>query len=269
MATNDDLDDFFKKKDRKGHKNKKQTGILTNNEELLKQLVIVTSATTAFKENADIDEDDEDYGTTNDAVVGSGLADEQQIKQPSRHKSKTSDDTTNSKTSNGQVSSNLWDSTSAGVSGGGQQQDDWEEFIGDNSKYEQIRSKLGHTTNDYDDNDDFYDDHDDNNGNRNSNTNETNSTNDYSKDKPVWKISEIKQSNETQVPQVEDKVEETPIAKPAPSTGAYRPPQLRGSTTAGSVTVVSGINQRTNKKKEPNLASTDEFPTLGATVNKK
>lgn len=270
MATNDDLDDFFKKKDRKGHKNKKQTGILTNNEELLKQLVIVTSATTAFKENADIDEDDEDYGTTNDAVVGSGLADEQQIKQPSRHKSKTSDDTTNSKTSNGQVSSNLWDSTSAGVGGGGgQQQDDWEEFIGDNSKYEQIRSKLGHTTNDYDDNDDFYDDHDDNNGNRNSNTNETNSTNDYSKDKPVWKISEIKQSNETQVPQVEDKVEETPIVKPAPSTGAYRPPQLRGSTTAGSVTVVSGINQRTNKKKEPNLASTDEFPTLGATVNKK
>jgi hypothetical protein len=39
MATkNDDLDDFFKKKDRKGNKNKKQTGLLTNNEELLKQL---------------------------------------------------------------------------------------------------------------------------------------------------------------------------------------------------------------------------------------
>jgi hypothetical protein len=35
MATNDDLDDFFKKKDRKG---KKQTGLLTNNEELHKQL---------------------------------------------------------------------------------------------------------------------------------------------------------------------------------------------------------------------------------------
>jgi hypothetical protein len=38
MATNDDLDDFFKKKDRKGNKHKKQTGLLTNNEELLKQL---------------------------------------------------------------------------------------------------------------------------------------------------------------------------------------------------------------------------------------
>ncbi len=39
MATNNDgLDDFFKKKDRKGNKHKKQTGLLTNNEELLKQL---------------------------------------------------------------------------------------------------------------------------------------------------------------------------------------------------------------------------------------
>jgi hypothetical protein len=38
MATNDGLDDFFKKKDRKGNKHKKQPGILTNNEELLKQL---------------------------------------------------------------------------------------------------------------------------------------------------------------------------------------------------------------------------------------
>jgi len=38
MATNDGLDDFFKKKDRKGNKHKKQAGILTNNEELLKQL---------------------------------------------------------------------------------------------------------------------------------------------------------------------------------------------------------------------------------------
>lgn len=38
MATNDSLDDFFKKKDRKVNKQKKQPGILTNNEELLKQL---------------------------------------------------------------------------------------------------------------------------------------------------------------------------------------------------------------------------------------
>ena len=38
MTTNDDLDDFFKKKDRKTHKHKKQTGLLSNNEELLKQL---------------------------------------------------------------------------------------------------------------------------------------------------------------------------------------------------------------------------------------
>jgi hypothetical protein len=38
MASNDDLDSFFKKKDRKTNKTKKQTGLLTNNEELLKQL---------------------------------------------------------------------------------------------------------------------------------------------------------------------------------------------------------------------------------------
>lgn len=38
MTNNDDLDDFFKKKDRKTHKHKKQTGLLSNNEELLKQL---------------------------------------------------------------------------------------------------------------------------------------------------------------------------------------------------------------------------------------
>jgi hypothetical protein len=38
MAANDDLDDFFKKKDRKGNKHKKQPPLLTKNEELLKQL---------------------------------------------------------------------------------------------------------------------------------------------------------------------------------------------------------------------------------------
>jgi hypothetical protein len=38
MASNDDLDDFFKRKDRKGSKHKKPAGLLTNNEELLKQL---------------------------------------------------------------------------------------------------------------------------------------------------------------------------------------------------------------------------------------
>ena len=38
MAASNDLDDFFKKKDRKINKSKKPTGLLTNNEELLKQL---------------------------------------------------------------------------------------------------------------------------------------------------------------------------------------------------------------------------------------
>ena len=38
MAANNDLDDFFKKKDRKINKAKKPTGLLTNNKELLKQL---------------------------------------------------------------------------------------------------------------------------------------------------------------------------------------------------------------------------------------
>lgn len=266
MATNNDLDDFFKKKDRKGHKHKKQTGLLTNNEELLKQLVIVTSATTIFKENPDFDEDEDEYQINNGAIIGSGLVvDEQQFKQPIHHKSKISDEI-NSKNTNGQSLNLEISSTNT------QQQDEWEEFIDDNSKYEQIRSKLARKTNNYNDNDEYYDDHDDNDDNTNANGNEINSTSDLSKDKPVWKTSEIKQSNE---PQVEDKVDEpTPVSKPTPapappsSTSAYRPPQLRGSTT-GSVTVISGINQRTNKKKEPNLASTDEFPTLGATVSKK
>jgi hypothetical protein len=68
------------------------------------------------------------------------------------------------------------------------------------------------------------------------------------------------QETEIVVPIVEE-------AKPSTtSTGVYRPPQMRSGS---SVIIVSGGNQRVSKKKEPNLASTDEFPTLGSTVNKK
>lgn len=69
-----------------------------------------------------------------------------------------------------------------------------------------------------------------------------------------------------------EKPEEPPtLVTPKPATtGAYVPPARRGVGTGSSVTVVSGGNPtRPSKKKEPNFASIDEFPTLGATANKK
>jgi hypothetical protein len=256
MATNDDLDDFFKKKDRKGNKHKKQPGLLTNNEELLKQLVIVTSATSAFKENMDFDDDEDELHIHEESVIGTVFPEETPKHPTSHHKSKISDD---NKHFNGQQP-NLPEST------GQAQQDEWEEFIDPDAKYKELRLKFSRENND-DDNDEEYGD-DEHNPNHNEENNEKNLDREQQKDKPVWKMNQVKQEIETIVPNVEEKIEEPPPKPAATSTGGvYRPPQMRSGGSA--VTVISGVSQRPTKKKELNVASTDEFPTLGSAVNKK
>jgi hypothetical protein len=272
MTTNDDLDDFFKKKDRKANKHKKQTGLLTNNEELHKQLVSVTTATLAFKEHMEFDdEDDEHQPNNNDDIVGTTHT-EDTHKNPTSHKKKYPDE---NKTINNGQQLNLTEQTAGQPQQQQQQQqqqqDEWEDYTDPNSKYEQLRLKFTHGNNDDNNDDEYYDD-DENNPNNNNDNNERNIDREQIKDKPVWNINQIKQQQiETNI---EEKIEEsTPIpqAKPSVSVGAYRPPQLRGSSSGGtgSITVVSGVSQRSTKKEKPNIASTDEFPTLGSAVHKK
>ncbi|CAF3593120.1 unnamed protein product [Rotaria sp. Silwood1] len=297
MATNDDLDDFFKKKDRKGNKHKKPTGILTNNEELLKQLVIVTSATSAFKENMDFDEEDEDIGNNNQNRrqlndESNGIINVYEDNHTIVNKNRPYSTSVNTKNKNStkltvQDNHNNINEQQTGIG----QQDEWEEFENSNPKYDQLRLKFVRGTNDHnngdeDEDDDYYGDgHNTNNHglNTDENINNTGGDNDeqssrnnnrrreQQKDKPVWKLDQVKQTepipiNETVDSKV-DKVVELP-SKPATTTtsGAYRPPQLRNNS---SVTIVSGFNQRPSKKEQPNLASTEEFPSLGAAVNKK
>jgi len=161
---------------------------------------------------------------------------------------------------------------------GVEQQDEWEEF--EDSKYDQIRLKFSRNTNDDDEyyDDDDYDENnhhtnlDDNTNNINNGGNDDESSRNnrrQQKDKPVWKLDQVKQIETNDLPI--EKVEEVQVQpQPAPpksaTTAAYRPPQLRGNS---SVTIVSGIHHRISKKEKPNLASTEEFPTLGAAVNKK
>ncbi|CAF3308854.1 unnamed protein product [Rotaria socialis] len=251
MATNDDLDDFFKKKDRKGHKNKKQSGLLTNNQELLKQLEIVTSATSAFKENLYLDEDDEELQKNDEPVLVASLTEEIRKNPIKSNKNKIPD---NTKTLHEQEIINSEDG----------QQDEWEDFESSAIKYEQLRLKFAAGNND---NDDEYDD-DENNHNDNDHNNDTASDRNQQKDKPAWSIDQKNQEKETNVPVIAEKiVEDRPAPVKPTAAGAYRPPALRGNSS--SVTVVSGNPQRVAKKKEPNLASTDEFPTLGSAVHKK
>jgi hypothetical protein len=166
---------------------------------------------------------------------------------------------------------------------GVEQQDEWEEFEGANSKYEQLRLKFSRGTNDQnnggedDDNDEYYDDANNHNANNDDNTNNiggdeeqllrNNRRREQLKDKPVWKIDQAKQTES--IP-VNDSVDSSTKKVEEPSTtksDVYRPPHSRGSS---SVTIVSGVQQRPSKKEKPNLASTEEFPTLGtANVNKK
>lgn len=164
--------------------------------------------------------------------------------------------------------------------GGNGQEGEWEEFENSNSKYDQLRLKLSRAINEDDENNDDEDYYDENNqytnhvdnpdnvdGEENSEqTLRNNRRREQLKDKPVWKLDQVKQVETNDLPT--EKIIEEPqptVTKPATS-GAYRPPQLRGNS---SVTVVSSTTQRVSKKEKPNLASTEEFPTLGAAVNKK
>jgi len=212
----------------------------------------------------EFDDDDDEQQIHNEPLVGIGFTEDTQKHPTQHHKTKISDD---NKYLNGQPT-NI--SEAGGQQQQQQQQDEWEEFVGSDSQYEQLRSKFlrGNNNND-DDNEDEYYDGDENNPNTNDNNIERNIDREQQKDKPVWKIDQVKQQTEATVPNVEEKIEE-PAPPPKPSTttsGVYRPPQLRSGGAA--VTVVSGVSQRPTKKKEPNLASTDEFPTLGSTINKK
>ncbi|UJR37328.1 hypothetical protein I4U23_030036 [Adineta vaga] len=290
MATNNDLDDFFKKKDRKVNKNKKQTGLLTNNEELLKQLVIVTSATSAFKENLDFDDDDDEETVTNNhnrhhhIDATNGVLENKEISHPVMNKSQSNSTSTNSKTKN-TTKLSVQDINNEQQTGVGQQ-DEWEEFEDSNSKYQQLRLKISRATHEQnngdedDDNDDYYDDGHNHDGNTDENLagedgdqpSRNNRRREQQKDKPAWKIDQVKiaeplaTTNDT-TDSPSEKIEE-PVAQPKPATSssAYRPPALRNNS---SVTVVGHINQRPSKKEKPNLASTEEFPSLGAAVNKK
>ncbi|CAF0967431.1 unnamed protein product [Adineta ricciae] len=258
MASDNDLDNFFKKKDRKTNKHKKQAGLLTNNEELFKQLVIVTEATTLFKETMDLDDDTLDQQVLNeDITVGTGYTED----APKHHKTKLPD---TNKHSYEQKSTAVSKTTDGQQHQQQQQQDEWEEFEASKSKIEELRLKIngGRDADESDKDDDDYDE-----DNPNNNDNDAAANREKQKDRPVWRINDTKVEERQQQhpePVVEQKVEEP---KPAqPSTGAYRPPQLRGGS---SVTVVGGVNSRVTKKKEPNLASADEFPTLKSTANKK
>lgn len=174
---------------------------------------------------------------------------------------------------------------------GNGQQDEWEEFENSNPKYDQLRLKFLRGTNDQigsgddedDHDDDDYDDgHNTNNHGLNSNdhTNNIGGDNDeqssrnnrrreQQKDKPVWKLDQVKQTEPTENIETEnalkDKVVEVQPPKSATSD-VYRPPQLRGNS---SVTIVSGVNPRMSKKEKPNIASTEDFPSLGAALNRK
>jgi hypothetical protein len=200
----------------------------------------------------DFEDDEDEHQTVAEAVVGTGHTENI---HPVHNKTKIQD--------NNHLNEQPINTTPGG--GAGQQPDEWEEFEDPNSKYEQLRLKLSRGNNEDNDEDEYYED-ENNPINNDDNNNNMTGDRDQQKDKPVWKVNQVKQT-ETVAPIVEERTEEPP---PPPiqkaSTGAYRPPQLRSGS---SVTIVSGGNQKVSKKKEPNLASTDEFPTLGSTVNKK
>lgn len=255
MANADPLDDFFKKIDRKGNKHKKQATLLTNNEELHKQLVIVTSATTAFKENMDLDEEDEEYG--NQLIEPSNEIihpiDNNQGIAAANNKSKT----TNKLSVQDNNNNNYGDQQMAA--------DEWEDFQQSNAQYEKLRLKFANAANGGENDDEIYSDdenylnHDQIDGNENRRREQ--------QDKPVWKLEQIQQTS-TNEQSTEKSVEPTTVTEPVKpaTTGAYRPPQLRSNS---AVTIVSGTSQRISKKEKPNLASTEEFPTLGAGLQKK
>lgn len=252
MANNDDLDDFFKKKDRKGNKAKKATGILANNKELLKQLEIVTSATSAFKENPELEDEDEE-NLLGDETLPPTVAPAAAVTAvlPAKTTSK---------------SDSIPLTLAKDVP-----QEEWEEFEASSSKIEELRAKFSRANDqdDFDDDEDRLVDHDESSGNAHER--------EQQKDKPVWKLDQVKANETGEATSTTNRpVEETPrpvspVKPAAPATGStYRPPHLRGNASTAAVTVVSGAPSAVpSKKKQPNIASTEEFPTLGAAVNKK
>lgn len=256
MATNDDLDDFFKKKDRKSNKHKKQSGLLTNTQELLKQLEIVTSATSTFKEQLDLGLDDEDLPVYEDSAVAAVY--------PSEEPRKTTTVKTNKVKFSDQNNKHAHDQEIV-LSRDTQQQDEWEDFESASDKYEQLRLKYAGAMNDEDE--DF--NNDDNNPLNNNDNSDLTGDRQRNKDKPAWRLDQIKREQEINVPTVEEKREEVQPVKPAPVVSAYRPPHARSSGGAQVPIVAVGSGQRPTKKKEPNLASIDDFPSLRATVIKK
>lgn len=205
-----------------------------------------------FKETLDLDDDALDQQVLNDDVtVGTGYVED----APKHRKSKLPDTNKHSYEQKSTTVSKTMD---------GQQQDEWEEFEASKSKMEELRLKIngGRDADESDKDDNDYDE-----DNPNNNDNDAAANREQQKDRPVWKINDTKVEEQQQQQQSEPVVEQK-IEEPKPSTGAYRPPQLRGGS---SITVVggSGVNSRVTKKKEPNLASADEFPTLKSTANKK
>lgn len=247
MADTNDLDDFFKKKDRKG-KVKKTSGILANNKDLLKQLEIVTSATSAFKENPILDEEDDENVILADDTPAPVIPPIAPVLS-SKVASKT-------------------DSIPL-ILAKDVQQEEWEEFETTSSKIEELRAKFSRANDqdEFDDDDDELAEHDENNTNANER--------EQQKDKPVWKLDQVKANeNSTNINPIEETIPRpvSPVKSTTTTTtsGSYRPPHLRGNASGAAVTIVSGISTSgTSKKKQPNIASTEEFPTLGAAVNKK
>jgi hypothetical protein len=249
----------------------------------------VTSATSAFKENMDFDDEDDEENVTNNHTrhhthkeptnTTVNNDDVQTVIDKSQPYSNSSLNKSKNTTKLPVQDNNITNQQPTGVG----QQDEWEEFEDPNAKYDQLRLKLsrGNNNDDDDDEDDYYDDgnhpinHDTNigddenhiGGGGGNENDRTNRRREQQKDKPVWKLDQVKQTESvvTSTEKVEEPPQAAPVAAPSRS-GAYRPPQLRSGT---SVTVVSGVTQRPSKKEKPNLASNEDFPTLGAAVNKK
>ena len=213
----------------------------------------------------DFEDEEGEQPFNNESIVGTGLVEETH-KHPTQHHPKPKNPELNKHSNEQQIN----------VSVGGQQQqqqpDEWEEFEDSKSKYEQLRLKFSRGNIDDDNEDHYYDD--ENNPNHNDDNNDLTGDHDQQKDKHVWKINQVaEQQTETTVPIVEEQQPPPPSSKPSTTSGgAYRAPAFRsgGGSSGAAVTIVSGGGQqRASKKKEPNLASNDEFPTLGSTVNKK
>ena len=164
--------------------------------------------------------------------------------------------------------------------------DEWEEFEDSKSRYEQLRLKFARGTNEDEENEEDYSDNenthqrnfDENTNNLDGGDDEqssrANRRREQQKDKPAWKLDQVQQQQQPATATNEtndlpgEKVEEPPSSTWAKVTtnGAYQPPHLRNKS---SVAVVTGPVQRVSKKEKPNLASTEDFPTLGAAINKK